>query len=69
MFEGNYSKKVWIITIVMAVCSIGMDVFFLLQESTLMKQTVWFTMPVAAFILFKGVEGLIKKIKEEKEEQ
>ena len=69
MFEGDYSKKVWIITIVMAVASIGMDVFFLMQEGALMKQTVWFTMPVAAFILFKGVEGLIKKIKEEKEEQ
>ena len=68
MFEGDYSKKVWIITIVMAVCSIGLDIFFLMGENAYMKQTVWFSMPIAAFILYKGVEGLIKKIKEEKEQ-
>ena len=68
MFEGDYSKKVWIITIVMAVCSIGLDIFFLLQDNNFMKDTVWVSMPIAAFILYKGIEGLIKKIKEEKEE-
>lgn len=69
MFEGDYSKKVWIITIIMALCSIGMDVFFLLEENTFMKETVWVTMPVAVFILYKGIMGLRKKIQEEKEEQ
>ena len=69
MFEGDYSKKVWIITIIMAVCSIGLDIFFLTQENNFMKETVWFSMPIAAFILYKGIEGLIKKIKEEKEEE
>lgn len=68
MFEGDYSKKVWIITIVMAVCSIGLDIFFLMNDNDFMKQTVWFSMPIAAFILYKGIEGLIKKIKEEKDQ-
>lgn len=68
MFEGDYSKRVWIITIVMAVGSIGLDILFLIQDNSFMKQTVWFSMPIAAFILYKGIEGLIKKIKEEKEE-
>ena len=68
MFEGDYSKKVWIITIIMAIGSIAMDVFFLMDEDTIMKQTVWFTLPIAVIILYKGIEGLIKKIKEEKEE-
>lgn len=69
MQEGNYSKKVWIITIVMAVCSIGLDVFFLLQDNSFMKETVWFSMPIAVFILYKGIVGLMAKIKEEKEEE
>lgn len=68
MFEGDYSKKVWIITIVMAVCSIGLDIFFLMKNDDFMKQTVWISMPIAAFILYKGIEGLIKKIKEEKDQ-
>ena len=68
MFEGDYSKKVWIITIVLAVCSIGLDIFFLTQDNEFMKETVLFSLPIAAFILYKGIEGLIKKIKEEKEE-
>ena len=68
MFEGDYSKKVWIITIVLAVCSIGLDIFFLTQDNVFMKETVWFSLPIAAFILYKGIEGLIKKNKEEKEE-
>ena len=68
MFEGDYSKKVWIITIVMAIGSLVMDIFFLMKGDTLMRDTVWVTMPIAAFILYKGVEGLIKKIKEEKEQ-
>ena len=68
MFEGDYSKKVWIITIVMAVCSIGLDVFFLMQDNGFIKETVWLSMPIGAFILYKGIEGLIKKIKEEKDQ-
>lgn len=68
MFEGDYSKKVWIITIVMAIGSIAMDIFFLMKDNNYLQQTVWFTMPIAAFILYKGIQGLIKKIKEEKEQ-
>ena len=68
MFEGDYSKKVWIITIVMAIGSIAMDIFFLMKENNYLQQTVWFTMPIAAIILYKGIQGLIKKIKDEKEQ-
>lgn len=68
MFEGDYSKKVWIITIVMAIGSIAMDIFFLMKENNYLQQTVWFTMPIAAIILYKGIQGLIKKIEEEKEQ-
>ena len=47
MFEGDYSKKVWIITIVMAIGSLVMDIFFLMKGDTLMRDTVWITMPIA----------------------
>ena len=67
--EGNYSKKVWIITIVLAICSIGMDIFFLTRENAFMKETCWITLPVAAYILYKGIIGLKSKIEEEKEEE
>lgn len=67
--EGNYSKKVWIITIVMAVCSIGLDIFFLTRDNAFMKETVWFSMPIAVFVLYKAIVGLMNKIKEEKEEE
>ena len=56
MFEGDYSKKVWIITIVMAIGSIAMDIFFLMKDNNYLQQTVWFTMPIAAFILYKGIQ-------------
>ena len=69
MFEGDYSKKVWIITIVMAIGSLVMDIFFLMKGDTLMRDTVWITMPIAAYILFKAIQGLIKKIKEEMGEE
>lgn len=68
MQEGNYSKKVWIITIVMAVGSICLDVFFLLSENSFMKETVWFSLPIAVFILYKAIVGLKNKIQEEKEQ-
>ena len=69
MFEGNYSKNVWIAGIVMAVGSLVMDALFLLGDNAYMKNTVWFTIPFALFVLYKSIQGLIKKIKEEKEEQ
>jgi hypothetical protein len=69
MFEGDYSKNVWIAAIVLAAGSLVMDVLFLLGSNDSMKNSVWFTMPFAAFVLYKGIQGLIKKIREEKEDQ
>ena len=53
----------------MAVGSLVMDALFLLGDNAYMKNTVWFTIPFALFVLYKSIQGLIKKIKEEKEEQ
>lgn len=66
MFDGDYSKKVWIISIVMAVGAIAMDVALLLGEDGIMKDTVWMTLPITVWILYKCVQGLKKKIDEEK---
>ena len=67
--EGNYSKKVWIITIVLALCSISLDIFFLTGDNSFMKETVWFSLPIAGYILYKAIIGLKNKIQEEKEEE
>ena len=67
--DGNYSKKVWIITIVLALCSIGLDIFFLTGENNIMKETVWISIPIAAYVLYKAIIGLKRKIEEEKEEE
>ena len=67
MFDQDYSKKVWIISIVMAVGAIIMDVYLLMGENGIMKDTVWMTLPLTVWILYKCIQGLIKKIKEEKE--
>lgn len=69
MFEGDYSKRVWIISIVMAVGAILMDVFLLFGEDSMMKDMVWVTLPVTVFILYKCILGLKKKLDEEKNEQ
>ena len=69
MFEGDYSKKVWIISIIMAIACIVMDLVIVLGENTMMKEMTWITMPVAIFILYKSVVGLINKIKEEKNDK
>ena len=69
MFEGEYSKKVWIITIIMAIGCLAMDIFIWFNDEGLMKDTVIVSLPISLFILYKGIQGLIKKIKEEKEEQ
>lgn len=66
MFEGDYSKRTWIISIVMAVGAIIMDVTLLLGEDGIMKDTVWMTLPVTVWILYKCIQGLKKKIDEEK---
>lgn len=68
MFDGDYSKRVWIISIVMAVGAIAMDIALLLGEDGIMKDTVWMTLPLTVYILYKCVQGLIKKIKEEKDD-
>ena len=68
MFDQDYSLRVWIISIVMAVGAIIMDIFLLMGEDGIMKDTVWMTLPLTVYILYKCVQGLIKKIKEEKGE-
>ena len=67
MFDGDYSKKVWIITIIMAIGCVAMDITILMGENSMMKDMTWITLPIAVYILYKSVVGLIKKIKEEKE--
>ena len=66
MFDGDYSKKVWIISIIMAIGCILIDVMIMLGEDCMMKDMCWITLPVSVFILYKCVVGLIKKIEEEK---
>lgn len=66
MFDQDYSKRVWIISIVMAIGMIIMDVALLLGEDGIMKDTVWMTLPLTVYILYKCIQGLIKKINEEK---
>ena len=68
MFDQDYSKRVWIISIIMAIGAIIMDIALLMGEDGIMKDTVWMTLPLTVNILYKCVQGLIKKIKEEKGE-
>ena len=67
MFDQDYSKKVWIISIIMAIGCIAIEIMIITGENTVMKEMSWITLPVAVFILYKSVVGLMKKIKEEKE--
>ena len=69
MFDGDYSKKVWIITIIMAIGCLIMDAVIWFTDEGIMKDTVIISVPISGYILYKGIQGLIKKIKEEKEEQ
>ena len=66
MFDQDYSKKVWIISIIMALGAIAMDISLLLGEDGIMKDSVWMTLPLTVWILFKCIQGLKKKIDEEK---
>ena len=66
MFDQDYSKKVWIIGIVMAVGCLLMDLYIILGDNVIMKDTIWMPMPLSIFVLYKCIQGLIKKIKEEK---
>lgn len=66
MFDQDYSKKVWIIGIVMAVGCLLMDLYIILGDNVIMKDTIWMTMPLSIFVLYKCIQGLIKKINEEK---
>ena len=67
MFDGEYSKKVWIITIIMAIGCLLMDVYIWFFDQGIMKETIYISVPITLYILYKGIQGLIKKIKEEKE--
>ena len=66
MFDQNYSKKTWIIAIVMAIGAIAMDISIMLGEDGIMKDTVWMTLPLTVYILYKCIQGLKRKIDEEK---
>ena len=66
MFDQDYSKKVWIISIIMAIGAIIMDIALLMGEDGIMKDTVWMTLPLTVFILYKCIIGLKNKIDEEK---
>ena len=66
MFDQDYSKRVWIISIVMAIGAIVMDIALLMGEDGIMKDTVWMTLPITVYILYKCIQGLKKKIDEEK---
>lgn len=68
MFDGEYSKKVWIITIIMAIGCIAMDAFIWFRGEGFLKETSLISFPISVFILYKGIQGLIKKIKEERED-
>ena len=66
MFDQDYSKKVWIISIVMAIGCIIMDICLLFGEEGIMRDSVWMTLPLTVYILYKCIQGLRKKIAEEK---
>jgi len=66
MFDQDYSKRTWIIAIVMALGAIAMDISLLLGEDGIMKDSVWMTLPLTVWILYKCIQGLKKKIDEEK---
>ena len=66
MFDQDYSKRVWIISIIMAIGAIAMDIGLLLGEDGIMKDTVCMTLPLTVYILYKCIQGLKKKIDEEK---
>ena len=68
MFDGDYSVRVWVISIIMAIGAIIMDIWIMLGEDGIMKDTVWMTLPLTVYILYKCIQGLIKKLKEEKGE-
>ncbi len=69
MFDGDYSKKTWIFTIVLAIGCIVMDAFIWFNDTGFMKDTALISFPISVYILYKAIQGLIKKIKEEKGEQ
>ena len=69
MFDQDYSKKVWIIGIVMAIGCVAMDISIMLGEESIMKDMVWMTLPLSVFILVKCIAGLKKKIGQEKNEK
>ena len=69
MFDQDYSKRVWIISIIMAIGAIIMDISIMLGEDGIMKDTVWMTLPLTVFILYKCIIGLKKKIDEEKNDK
>ena len=66
MFDQDYSKRVWIISIILAIGCIIMDILFLLGEDGIIKDTIWMTLPITVYILYKCIQGLKKKIDEEK---
>ena len=66
MFDQDYSKRVWIISIIMALGCVIMDIFIMLGEDGIMKDSVWMTLPLTVYILYKCIQGLKRKLDEEK---
>jgi hypothetical protein len=46
-----------------------MDAFIWFNDTGFMKDTALISFPISVYILYKSIQGLIKKIKEEKGEQ
>ena len=69
MFDQDYSKKVWIISIIMAIGCIAMDIWIMMGEDGIMKDTVWMSLPLSVYILYKCIQGLKRKLDEEKSEK
>ena len=43
-----------------------MDIFIMLGEDGIMKDSVWMTLPLTVYILYKCIQGLKRKLDEEK---
>lgn len=67
--DENYSKGMWIVGIVLAVICMGVDICALAGvfggNGDFMQQSSYISLPLCAYVLYKCIKGLMKKIKEE----
>lgn len=70
MQKYDYSLKTWILIAVLAVISLVVDALFYTGvwggDSDLMRDTTLITTLVSGYILFRSVQGIIQKVKENK---